>query len=65
MFKDTSLSASASTLRQACTEQRRSAQCGALSRVVTNDLYLAAYLFCEGCHIERVYRCPDYQIVST
>lgn len=26
-----------------------------LSRVVTNDLYLAAYLYCEGCRLDRVY----------
>lgn len=40
MIKNTSPAASSSTL----------------SRVVTNDLYLAAYLFCEGCMLERVYR---------
>ena len=25
------------------------------SRVVTNDLYLAAYLYCEGCCLDKVY----------
>lgn len=26
------------------------------SRIVTCDIYLAAYLLCQGCELERVYR---------
>ena len=33
----------------------RSAQCSAFTRLVTNDLYLAAYLLCEGCQLDHVY----------
>ena len=40
-------SSSSTTLRQT--------QCSAFGRLVTNDLYFAAYLLCEGYGLDRVY----------
>ena len=47
MRENTSFPSASSTLRQT--------QCGGITRLVTNDLYLAAYLPCEGIHLEHVY----------
>lgn len=49
MIKNTSLPASSSTPAYVKTSA------GEFTRLVTNDIYLAAYLLCEDCQLDRVY----------